>query len=63
MRFLVDAQLPLRLAKLLQTEDYDTIHTRNLTAQNHTSDTEINNLSIEQQRIVITKDSDLILLT
>lgn len=27
MKFLVDAQLPLRLARLLQSAGYDTIHT------------------------------------
>jgi predicted nuclease of predicted toxin-antitoxin system len=30
MKFLVDAQLPIRLAQLLQTAGHDTIHTREL---------------------------------
>lgn len=60
MKFLVDAQLPKRLAILLREAGYDAIHTRELPKQNHTLDTEINFLSIQQERIVITKDSDFL---
>ncbi|WNN89744.1 DUF5615 family PIN-like protein [Gloeocapsopsis dulcis] len=42
MKFLVDAQLPVRLARFLQSSGYDTIHTRDLPLQNVTSDSEIN---------------------
>ncbi len=58
MKFLVDAQLPVRIARFLQNAGYDTIHTKNLPRQNATSDTEINLLSLSEQRIVITKDKD-----
>jgi predicted nuclease of predicted toxin-antitoxin system len=47
MKFLVDAQLPLRLARLLQTAGYDTLHTRDLPQQNATPDF-INALPISQ---------------
>ncbi len=60
MKFLVDAQLPIRLARFLQATGYDTIHTKDLPQQNYTSDTIINDISIEQKRIVITKDSDFV---
>jgi predicted nuclease of predicted toxin-antitoxin system len=60
MKFLVDAQLPVRLARFLQTTGYDTVHTRYLPRQNATSDTQINEISIQQERIVITKDSDFV---
>lgn len=60
MKFLVDAQLPIRLARFLQTTGYDTIHTKDLPQQNSTSDTIINDISIEQKRIVITKDYDFV---
>lgn len=60
MKFLVDAQLPLRLARLLQEAGYDTIHTRELPLQNATPDSIINSLSIQQERVVITKDSDFV---
>jgi len=60
MKFLVDAQLPLRLARLLSELGYDTLHTRDLPQQNATPDLDINTLSISQQRIVITKDTDFL---
>jgi predicted nuclease of predicted toxin-antitoxin system len=58
MKFLVDAQLPVRLSYLLKSMGYDSIHTKELILRNATPDTEINMISISQQRIVITKDSD-----
>ncbi len=60
MNFLVDAQLPVRLARFLQAAGHDTIHTKDLPQQNATTDTEINALSIKQNRIVITKDTDFL---
>lgn len=60
MKFLVDAQLPTRLVKLLKLAGYDAIHTRDLLLQNATTDVEINIISMEQERIVITKDSDFL---
>jgi predicted nuclease of predicted toxin-antitoxin system len=60
MKFIVDAQLPTRLAKFLQEAGYDTIHTRDLPDQNATPDSTINTISIAQERIVITKDSDFV---
>jgi predicted nuclease of predicted toxin-antitoxin system len=60
MKFLVDAQLPIRLARLLQEAGYDTIHTRDLSQQNATPDSIINSLSVQQERVVITKDSDFV---
>ncbi|MDJ0901758.1 MAG: DUF5615 family PIN-like protein [Xenococcus sp. MO_188.B8] len=46
MKFLVDAQLPIRLARFLQASGYDTLHTRDLPQQNATSDSQINDVSI-----------------
>jgi len=60
MKFLVDAQLPVRLARFLQASGYDTLHTRDLPQQNATSDTNINEIAIKQERVVITKDSDFV---
>jgi predicted nuclease of predicted toxin-antitoxin system len=42
MKFLVDAQLPLRLARVLQSAGCDTIHTKDLPRRNTTPDSEIN---------------------
>ena len=58
MKFLVDAQLPRRLALLLQEPGHDAIHTLDLPHGNRTSDAEINVLSLAESRVVITKDSD-----
>jgi predicted nuclease of predicted toxin-antitoxin system len=60
MKFLIDAQLPVRLSRFLQTAGYDTIHTRDLPQENATPDTEVNTISIQESRIVITKDSDFL---
>jgi predicted nuclease of predicted toxin-antitoxin system len=60
VKFLVDAQLPIRLARLLQMSGYDVIHTRDLPGQNATRDSEINTISMQQERIVVTKDRDFL---
>ena len=58
MKFLVDAHLPPGLCGLLQTAGHDALHTSQLPAQNRTTDRVINELSLQQQRVVVTKDSD-----
>jgi predicted nuclease of predicted toxin-antitoxin system len=60
MKFLIDAQLPVKLAQLLRQKGYDVIHTKELPQRNQTSDQEINAISIQDQRIVITKDTDFL---
>lgn len=58
MNFAVDAHLPPGLCALLQAAGHDAIHTRQLPAQNRTIDEVLNTLSLKEQRVVITKDSD-----
>jgi predicted nuclease of predicted toxin-antitoxin system len=60
MKFIVDAQLPVRLARFLQASGYDTLHTKDLPRENATPDNEINTVSIQQNRILITKDVDFV---
>lgn len=60
MKFIVDAQLPRRLARFIQDSGYDAIHTLDLSQQNATPDSNINALSVAQERIVITKDSGFV---
>lgn len=60
MRFLVDAQLPRRLARLLGGAGHDAIHTLELEAGNLTSDAELTKLADVEARVVITKDSDFV---
>lgn len=58
MKFIVDAQLPKSLARLLRELGHDAVHTLELPHRNQTDDREINALSIVEQRVVISKDSD-----
>lgn len=58
MKFVVDAQLPIALAKFLRDNGFDAIHTKELPNGNETLDTEINALSIAENRIVVSKDGD-----
>ncbi len=58
MKFLVDAQLPNRLARFLLSAGYETLHTQELPQKNATSDVEINAISLKENRVVITKDRD-----
>jgi predicted nuclease of predicted toxin-antitoxin system len=60
MKFLVDAQLPVRLARFLKNAGHDTIHTRDLPDHKATPDAVINFISIQEQRIVVIKDSDFV---
>jgi len=58
VRFLVDAQLPLRLARLLARAGHDTLHTINLTDGNRTPDRDVAARADADGRIVVTKDRD-----
>jgi predicted nuclease of predicted toxin-antitoxin system len=60
MNFLVDAHLPRRLAFRLREAGHDATHTLDLANKNRTTDDEINHISIQEQRIVITKDGDFV---
>ncbi len=58
MKFLIDAQLPQSLKQLFLENEHDCIHTLDLPFGNLTPDKIINKISIEENRILITKDSD-----
>lgn len=60
MNFLVDAQLPRRLACRLGEAGHDALHTLDLPHGNHTTDAEINTLLVQERRVVITKDADFV---
>jgi len=61
MKFLVDAQLPHRLAELLWVTGHEVIHTLDLPMGNRTPDSAINELSLAEKLVVITKDTDFVL--
>ena len=58
MKFIVDAQLPKNLAYALREKGFDAIHTTELPDGNDTTDAQINQLSLAENRIVISKDGD-----
>lgn len=58
MRFLVDAQLPARLARFLRQAGHDVVHTSDLPDGNRTPDRQIAELADGQSRVVVTKDRD-----
>ena len=60
MKFIIDAHLPRQLARLLQQAGCDAIHTLDLSLGNRTPDSFINQLSTQEQRVVVTKDSDFV---
>jgi predicted nuclease of predicted toxin-antitoxin system len=60
MRFLVNAQLPRRLASFLQQAGHEAIHTLDLPEGNRTPDEEIEATSREQHAVLVTKDRGFI---
>jgi predicted nuclease of predicted toxin-antitoxin system len=56
MKFLVDAQLPRRLARLLTTANNDSIHTLDLPRRNRTPDDELLEICAREDRILVSKD-------
>ena len=62
MKFLIDAQLPVRLKLWLIDNGYDALHTDDLPHRNLTHDIEIADIAEAQNRIVISKDGDFLKL-
>src|SRR5437016_5998002 len=60
MKFLIDAQLPRRLVAQLKQAGLEAIHTLDLPLRNRTPDSVINEHSINEQYVVVTKDSDFV---
>lgn len=58
MKFIVDAQLPRRLAHEIRALGGDAIHTLDMPAGNLTTDGEINQRACREGRVVVTNDSD-----
>ncbi|MDT5122801.1 MAG: hypothetical protein QOC96_2283 [Acidobacteriota bacterium] len=60
MKFLIDAQLPRRLLSRLREAGHEAIHTLDLPLGNRTPDSIINELSIRDGYVVVTKDADFV---
>jgi predicted nuclease of predicted toxin-antitoxin system len=58
VKFLVDAQLPIRLARSIFSRGHDVIHTSELPNGNRTTDAEIARIADDNDRVVVTKDRD-----
>jgi len=60
MKFLLDAQLPQKLSVFLNYKGHDAVHTLDLANKNRSKDSEINTLSLKEQRVVVSKDTDFV---
>jgi predicted nuclease of predicted toxin-antitoxin system len=60
MKFLIDAQLPRRMAGWLSSAGCDALHTLDLPDGNRTTDTQVIDVADRDQRVVATKDADFV---
>lgn len=60
MKFIVDAQLPVRLKTWLTLQGYDSIHTDEIAIETRAepTDSEIAEIALKENRVVISKDRD-----
>jgi predicted nuclease of predicted toxin-antitoxin system len=60
MKFIVDAQLPRRLALELVGLGHDAVHTWDFPAGNRTPDADIVAVAVRENRVLLTKDNDFV---
>jgi len=60
MKFLLDAQLPPNWAIQLRSFGHECLNTRELPLGNRTPDSTINDLSLKDRLVVVTKDADFV---
>ena len=60
MKSLIDAHLPSRLCAVLSQQGHHAVHTLHLPDRNVTKDRTINQVSLAEERIVVTKDTDFV---
>jgi predicted nuclease of predicted toxin-antitoxin system len=60
VNFVIDAQLPRRMAAWLTAAGHDALHTLDLPDGNRTSDEQIQDVADREQRVIITKDADFV---
>ena len=58
MKFLIDAQLPARLAEFLNRAGHDAVHTMGLPDGNRSTDSQIAQRADTDCRVLVTKDQD-----
>jgi len=57
-KYIIDTQLPPRLAKFLVKQGYDAIHTTFYKNGHLLKDAEIRKIALKENRVIITKDID-----
>ena len=60
MKFLIDAQLPSRLARWIDARGHEAVHTTDLPEGNRTDDAVLNERSVHDQSALVTKDEDFV---
>jgi predicted nuclease of predicted toxin-antitoxin system len=58
VKFLIDAQLPARLAEFLNRAGHDAVHTIGLPDGNRSTDSQLAQHADTENRVVVTKDQD-----
>jgi predicted nuclease of predicted toxin-antitoxin system len=58
MKFVIDAHLPPGIVRLLSEAGHDAIHASALPDDNRSSDEQINQVSVTENRVAISKDID-----
>jgi predicted nuclease of predicted toxin-antitoxin system len=58
VKFLIDAQLPTRLAEFLNRAGHDAVHTNELPDGNRSTDSQVAQRADTDGRVVVTKDRD-----
>ena len=58
MKFLIDAHLPPSLRAVFEAAGHDALHTLDLPDRNASRDGKLNEVSMAELRVVITKDTD-----
>jgi predicted nuclease of predicted toxin-antitoxin system len=60
MKFIVDAQLPRQLSRRLVSIGHDSLHALDLPDGNRSTDQVLTDLSVSEQRVLVTKDTDFV---
>ena len=58
VKFIIDAHLPQSLRDVFRRAGHDAIHTLDLPERNSSKDGALNEISIREERVVVTKDTD-----
>ena len=60
MKFIIDEQLPGSLARFFREKGHDVVHVNTLRSGLHMPDEVVSEISMRENRVVISKDSDFL---